>query len=364
MTSAEAQGAIESLRRGIPPQGRVREFTVGRRAELRQLLTRLDEGNPGALLLHANFGAGKSHLLHLIGEVALEKRYAISYVAVDARSGIRFNRMDQILGAISRNLRSPDNQSAMGACAYINSVCECIKQTPARSHQVYDYYSRQYQTKYSYTLPPLETDTVKNLVTRWLGVGTRLSLQVESQLQAAQAQGLRTNQYALCWGILRDLDRLAKHVGWRGLIILFDEFEDILTNLTRINWQESAFLNLFRFYGSSFYPGQTFYAVTPEFSDKCTRLLWEKDRYELDETLFDALPTFQMSPLETSELKELAQRIAMAHGVAYRWNPLQAQVQERLDSVVAKAAASSLSSRTRHTITSVVRALDEIGVQD
>src|SRR3712207_1493887 len=107
MNASEAQRVIESLRKGIPPDGYVRHFTVGRQSEIEDLSDRLRRGQPGALLLKANYGSGKTHLLHFIRETALAEGYAVSLVTLDAKSAVRFNRMDQVLGAICRGIESP-----------------------------------------------------------------------------------------------------------------------------------------------------------------------------------------------------------------------------------------------------------------
>src|SRR5437870_3020951 len=113
MTPAESERIIESLRYGIPPRGHVREFTVGREAQIRELTGDLhsDERVPGsqgkALLVKANWGAGKSHLLEVIREVALENNYVVSLIVANAQGGVRFNRMETILGEVCRQLEVP-----------------------------------------------------------------------------------------------------------------------------------------------------------------------------------------------------------------------------------------------------------------
>ena len=72
MNSCQAQMIIESLRKGIPPEGFVRHFTVGRKSEITDLRQRLNTHNGTVLLLKANYGAGKTHLLKFIREEALE----------------------------------------------------------------------------------------------------------------------------------------------------------------------------------------------------------------------------------------------------------------------------------------------------
>lgn len=104
----------------------------------------------------------------------------------------------------------------------------------------------------------------------------------------------------------------------------------------------------------------SFYAVTPEFVDKCIRLLMQKHRWDYDYARFRALPTFQMSPLEINELKELARRIRQAHGIAYDWQPGSVMKASQLDAIVRNAASIQIQDRARHTITSVVKSLDNL----
>jgi chromosomal replication initiation ATPase DnaA len=73
MDSFQAQHIIESLRLGIPPEGYVRQFTVGRTKEIEDLIKRLQVHNETAVLLMANYGSGKTHLLKYIREESLER---------------------------------------------------------------------------------------------------------------------------------------------------------------------------------------------------------------------------------------------------------------------------------------------------
>jgi len=63
--AAAAVQIVEQLRYGIPPLGYSRTFTVGRQAQLLTLEQQLYAAAGTALLLQADYGAGKSHLLQL-----------------------------------------------------------------------------------------------------------------------------------------------------------------------------------------------------------------------------------------------------------------------------------------------------------
>jgi len=94
MDKSFAEKAIESLRYGIPPDGMASYLTVGRKNEINRLKDVLNNGGSQALLLNANYGCGKTHLLKFIKEEALNQGYVISMITLDSQNGVRFNRMD------------------------------------------------------------------------------------------------------------------------------------------------------------------------------------------------------------------------------------------------------------------------------
>ena len=72
MKTQEAQRVLDSLRKGIPPDGFIGQFTVGREEEIASLTNRLQCNGSGSLLLKANYGCGKSQLLKFVRETALQ----------------------------------------------------------------------------------------------------------------------------------------------------------------------------------------------------------------------------------------------------------------------------------------------------
>jgi hypothetical protein len=145
--------------------------------------------------------------------------------------------------------------------------------------------------------------------------------------------------------------------GFKGLVLLVDEFEDVIYNLKNINYQEAAFWNLFRLF-DGWFPGLSFYAVTPGFVEKCKRRLFEKGKYDYDYRRFDELPAFEMSPLGVPDLESLAMKIMDAHGIAYNWEPDLRLKSSQLKSLVDRVASVPVQDRARQTIIAVVRLLD------
>lgn len=392
MNLAQAQRVIESLRKGIPPDGFIRHFTVGRASEVAQLTERLDDVVPGALLLKANYGSGKTHLLRFTRECALEKGFAVSTVTLDCKGAVRFNRMDQVFGAICRNIEVPDGLGQKGIRSVLNFLVERIEH--AKSDTAGAFWrdlTNNWRWDYSEVLDSpavfvalrawaTGNSTAHDRVEDWLLSPWSYRTQ-RSKLYFDLIGSMRrffhdprperhfyrdgvfefhTQGYAQSWMALRDLQRLLCESGLKGLVLLFDEYEDVVTNLRNVAHQEAAFWNLFQFYGGKQFPGLSFYAVTPEFVEKCVTLLTGKGRWDYDYGRFKAIPTFQMSPLDVEELEELAMRILETHGIAYNWEPDLVMLSTELDKIVRKAASVQVQDRARHTIITVVKALDRL----
>jgi Cdc6-like AAA superfamily ATPase len=366
-TKEQAYRIIDTLRKGIPPDGFVRDFTAGRENEITSLKQHLHNENLSALLLNANYGAGKTHLIKFIREEALEQNYAVSVVTLDAKNGIRFNRMDQIFGAICRNLEIPidvkENDTSKGIRSFLNLVrrkiqAEKIVNIAEKRDRTYindnSFWKKLSDNgKWNYT-ESLNSNAIYVALRAWYFANDRLSDTIEDWLLYSEKWTAKRkelykslvgqlikyfrdsrpewkfyqdevfsfskNGYTQSWQALRDLNELSLAVGLNGLIILFDEFEDILTNITRIDYQEQCFWNLFEFCSEKYFCGKTFYAVTPEFVNKCTERLLIKGKYDFDFERFDALSQFKMSPLDNSSLIEIGKKIVEVHGLANNWD--------------------------------------------
>ncbi len=111
MDRREALNIIYALRNGMPPENAVSRFTVGREAEIGQLMKLLgDSQGSGSLLIQANSGSGKTHLLRFIKEKALEEGILIGSVVLDSSTEVKLSRMDHIIAAVFRTLEWPGSK--------------------------------------------------------------------------------------------------------------------------------------------------------------------------------------------------------------------------------------------------------------
>lgn len=391
---ATAERVIEQLRYGVPPPKHVRAFTVGRSTQLHALEESLDhprDDKGSALLVKANYGSGKSHLLKVVREIALDAGYAVSLVVIDAQGGVRFNRMDTIFGAICRELEIREhNQKGVGVL--LNAFTGV---TPAQLSLEMRQIRERISSKGKWDLsdylqsPALyvalrawvrsESQNVRDRVQDWFanpqnyrGQRKLLYCELVEKLRAAFRDPRRewqfyaddvfafhTSGHRQAWDALTDFHVLARAAGLRGFVLLFDEFEDVIQNLNRRNMQEAAFLNLFRFFDGDRFPGMSYFAVTPDFVEKCKTELTKRGVYDFDYRRFDHLPFFEMEPIEFAEFADLATRILSVYGVAYDCDAGRLFLAGEMDRVVEELWTVRSPDRVRRAIQGMVKELDD-----
>ena len=344
-----ADRVVNQLRSGIPPVGYVRQFTVGRQEELRTLEHDLAQGmHARAVLVRANYGGGKTHLLNLVRDLALLHGYAVSLVIVDAQRGVRFNRADQIFTAVARNIQLPDRPGTGIAAlfrAYADADLGALDED-----LIADREDLEDQGKWRQPGAPLsgpvylglramtiaDNDDTKDLVTAWLtsqnpdGIQRyRLLEELVTDLYVGDPRGrmalyrelqFRRDAQQPGWDALNGLDTVARLSGYRGLILLFDEVEDVLQNLNNKTYEAEALKNLFRFFGAD-YLGGAYFAVTPDFTHKCRDHLLGKGVMDFPYRRFKELPHFELSPIEFDDFLKLTAQIMDAHAQAFEWDP-------------------------------------------
>jgi hypothetical protein len=159
---------------------------------------------------------------------------------------------------------------------------------------------------------------------------------------------LNVQSYDQSWKFLRDLRMLCAAAGLKGVIILFDEFENMLAGLKRHDYKADAFWNVLQFGRQKQFPGLSAFAITPAFFQML-------DQFNSDLKQF---PMFEMQPLEVGLLQDLARRIRDTHAIAFEWNAKGVVTDDILREAVKKTAAVPVQDRSRQTIKQLVGILD------
>lgn len=391
MDELQAQSSVEALRHGIPPDGAVKNFTVGRKSEIEQLHQMLEEPEHRTLLVQADYGAGKTHLLRYIREIALDAGYVVSLITLDAKSGVAFNKLDQVLGEVNRRIELPSQPGQKGIRLLLEECRNKYNSSPDGHANFWSRVSNQHKWDYDHSgrlkSPAMyvalrawffgDTPT-KDIIEDWLlqpanyksqknrlyslGIG-----QLRSHFRDPRNEHQITSSgvfdffnkadYQRAWDALLDLNTLAQASGFRGVVLLVDEFEDVISNITRKVDQHNAFWHLFEFFSGAKFDGLSFFAVTPDFVQKCKSLLIQQNVFDFDYSQFDKLPTFRLSPLQDEDLYRLANLILHYHEIAYSWEYNRAQYQQITDEIMQK---NNRYDKVRLSIRELIKHLDEV----
>lgn len=342
-STEEAEGVLESLRLGIPPRSFGRHFTVGRDLELDVVEKILDSESAHAHLIQGNYGEGKSHLLETIKEIALLRGYAVASVTIDARNGIRFNRMDQIITAIARNITYLGAGDNGIGCMFEKFISSNDKAAANR----------------------LKSYALRMGVSNWARTSAESPLRniVRDAFYNSKRTGYinwQDHNYSESWRVLSDLNNLALLSGLRGIAIFFDEFEDVIQNLNNRTWQEKAFENFFSFTNPDKHVGKVFFGVTPEFTTKTLYLMRSKYFGNLNETKgqLENIPKFRLKGLTLQDFQTLGDRVCEFHSMAYAWDAIRFARENGLDKQVELAFSARGLNSTRLIIQQMVEWLD------
>jgi len=308
---------------------------------------------------------------------------------MDSGGGVRANRMDQVFGAVCRALEVPGATNGIGGLydlAIARGASGSERRTWAKITDGGQWAMSDYLNSAAIFLTlrawanKRGDESTRALVADFLshpedykGDRKRLYHNLVRSLQGVVYDPRPENQfykdgfftftergYQQSWEALEDLDKLAKVSGLRGLILLFDEFEDVVQNLNNSSYQQSAFVNLFRFFDGHRFPGMAYFAVTPEFAAKCKNELMSRQVYGFPVERFDKLNYFAMSRIQPKDLGELAQRIRSLHSIAYKWDAEPAFGDLEVVTLVGGLTKKSSQDQTRQAIIGIVEHLDNL----
>lgn len=262
---------LEALRCGVVPAHLVELYTVGREEEMSRIAADLGraEKTGAARVILGDYGSGKTHLLELIEHRALERNFLVSRLTLDGGE-VAPSHPKRVYRALVRHLIYPDQPGFPG----LEPLFEAAAQKLPRS-----WFDRRSSAYHHYLSPALayfrelrRGEALRERLLDWIeGHPTLSNVELDGVLR--RATGLRGYRlYALMDHrtlahlyayLVGGLAVMAREVGYRGLVVLFDEaeFYGLLSRSSR----EFADL-LFGYYaGAALGPGRVRFDVYGSF---------------------------------------------------------------------------------------------------
>ena len=200
---------IETLRLGIFPHKYIDEFTFGRTEERKYILKWLNESKKGSLILSGEYGVGKTHFLEYMKKIAIENKWAVSFLQLDKHQN-PLNKPKALYKEI------------INGFSYINGdFKQFIKEIAASKSENYEEI-KEHEHLYA-VIKRLNTRKEKD-TWEWIQ-GKFNKARIDTYCPPIYTYSTTPNVY--CY-ILSGLSYAAKNIlGLKGLLLLIDEAEYI-----------------------------------------------------------------------------------------------------------------------------------------
>ncbi len=249
LTPLLARRVVETVgSTGTPPEWGFQHFSAGLDAVLRvldedYLASYLADGGASFKLLVGTYGGGKTHFLYSTRALAWERGYPVAYVAL-SHDESPFHRLERVYGAIVRNLALPVAGDGTLAppergirplleewTARLDAAVEPELELEDRRPAILALAQAALKSVASVQLQKAVAQAVEAIVSR-----DEQALSDLVQWLSAEGYARETHRrYGLLHGIdrtvaltmLRSLSQLVRAMGHPGLVILFDEAEQV-----------------------------------------------------------------------------------------------------------------------------------------
>jgi len=264
--------AIERLRAGLFDQVAVDRLTMEDEVIIQNFskgLEALEKGQSSHLCICGSYGQGKSHKLTYLQRQALSQGYAVSLVQLDIRE-VPFYQFSVVYQSVIKNLSMPTGESFVEA--WKKCSLEVLDDMPHRFRMIL-------QAMLSKNKLPLKRGGMKNGLKPkdfdyWLEqtlMGHNLPLaHLKQILKAREVEGdreqpLTTRGNAPYVQMVQSLGKLLNAMGYKGLVLFFDEAESIAQGRLNARIKSYEILSQFFEHGGFVYP---VFAFTEAFFDK------------------------------------------------------------------------------------------------
>ncbi len=228
---------VHRLRSGLPPIGHLSELTIGSDRLRSALLSFLDK-RARWMVVAGNYGEGKSHSLALLSELARAEGYATCQLSADGALAA-LNHPQRFLPVLLATLEAPGRVSR----GYGNLLFEFLSDDKSRQ-QVREIVRRQIirhltRADAEHLARALADANVRNRPDSFALAADQIALHLsgESIQHRSATEGTRIFAYSL----LKIALEILVASGSKGLVVLIDETESIITKLPSIRSRLGAY---------------------------------------------------------------------------------------------------------------------------
>jgi hypothetical protein len=374
---------LNALSAGVVPRIGLDRIAVGRETEMAALaqdLENIAEGGAAFRFVIGRYGSGKSFLLQLIRNQAMEQGFVVAdadlsperRLAGSNNQGVATYR--ELMGNIATRTNPNGGAIALILEKWISSILNQVAQDTGKRLND-DGFDDQVELKIREVVDNLEGlvhgfDFANVIIAYWRGYREDnndkkdaalrwLRGEFANKTEAKSALGVRVIIDDDTWyDYIKLFAKFVSDIGYKGFLILLDEAIH-LYKITHAASRQSNYDKLLSMFNDAMQGKAEYLGIlvggTPQFledsrrglhSDEAWRTRLAKSRF-LKEGLKDtSAPVIQLEPLTPEELSKLLQRLAEVHAVHYNSKPILSagELKEFKQEVVSRLGAEKLST--------------------
>lgn len=355
--------AIERLRGGLFDPVAVNQLTVEEH-QIKAVFSKNLQATGKHLCLCGSYGQGKSHTINYLNQYALSQGYATSVVQLDLRE-VPFHQFSIVYQFIMERLSLPDGKKftqAWKAWAEKNSI-EFLNTMPHRLKMILTAMlckskrlsSEEIALKKHQNYRPKEYGVWLEKALMGCNIPTA---HLKSVFKYRDVEGYR-EQSLSCSGndfwvhMVQCLGKVLKEIGYKGLVLFFDEAESIA--FVRLNHRAKSYQVLDQFFRGSdaLFP---VFAFTDDFFHRVNHEPYDANVETFPKNYAEAwknLNIFRLQDFSSHGWESLLDRLMQLYSRAYQIN-LPSQIKDGLQSLLLHLE----SQETRYKLKALVNKLD------
>ncbi len=384
----QARAIIEELRKGTVPMEYVPLFNVGREKWFSFIEDDFDhyisEGGSKVRFISGDYGDGKTHFMSLTRHLAMEKKFAVSFVVLTRE--VPIHKFEIVYQTIVRQLRG--NFKGVGIRNLLEAWLDALVDIQKKKSKDKSLKQEKNRTALAAELrniqgmdinfanglialvnnrfAPDKADTKNNkeadleILMHWFEGGKVTKRELKPFQIYEFLNKTNSRQF------LNSLIIFLRKTGHKGLVLLMDEMETVMALSASIRNAAYENVRLLIDNSESLEYIHIFFSIIPEIltSEKGFKFydaLWSRIRSIGDSTKLNyrgVLVDIHRTPLKTLELIELGRSLKIIHGISYRWDAKKLVKDKILEDICTNQKRMGILSEVRLYIKQVIRILD------
>jgi len=257
LTETQAIDIIEKLRSGIPPRRYASRFSAGLDTFITNVRRRHLTPEPGGKIrfVSGSWGSGKTHFFRLLAEQAFDTGYLVSTVEL-TKNEAPFNKFELVLAAILRNVTAAESEPGRPAELPLADFLRGAIQREQDEHNLDAPEAVERLTERLFADPHIDIDVKRVVRAYWATytasdadapvleerrgfllqwfTGEAHKTQIRKEFDVQKTLSKENARL-----FLGSLVALSQFLGYRGLVVLFDESEMSHSTMRRSDLQQA-----------------------------------------------------------------------------------------------------------------------------